>query len=58
VLDTETMASSTLAVAPVTPVGLSVSGRRVAWAENFLGTYAHPTGTARIRALLLPSSSG
>jgi Tol biopolymer transport system component len=53
-LDLRTLGVKTLAVAAQTPVGLSVSGRRVAWAENFLGSYAHPHGTARIRELVLP----
>ena len=36
-----------LAVAQVTPVGLSIEGRRVAWAENL-------NGRGRIRAVTLP----
>ena len=38
---------TTLAVAPVTPSGLSIEGRRVAWIEN-------SGGRGRIRALTLP----
>jgi Tol biopolymer transport system component len=48
-LDLRTMKTRTLAVARTTPVGLSVSGRRVAWAEN-----AANGKSARIRALVLP----
>ena len=46
-LDTTTLKLSTLAKPASTPIGLSVSGRRVAWAENVgLG--------GRIRAVMLP----
>jgi hypothetical protein len=44
--DLRTSTSSILAVARAVPIGLSVSGRRVAWAEN-LGSQA------QVRALLL-----
>jgi hypothetical protein len=47
VLDTRSLATSTLAVARAVPSWLSSSGRRVAWVET-LG------GHARIRALTLP----
>jgi hypothetical protein len=46
-VDSQTLAASVLAVAPVRPIGLSVSGRRVAWAENL-------RARSRIRALTLP----
>ncbi len=57
-LDATTGAMSTLVRTPTVPVGLSVSDRRVAWAENFSADYAHPGGRGRIRALMLPSSAG
>jgi hypothetical protein len=46
-LDSRTRATSVLATAGSRPIGLSVSGRRVAWAENI-------RGRGRIRALTLP----
>jgi len=46
-LDARTLKTSVLAVARSRPAGLSVVGRRVAWAEN-------RGGSGRIRALTLP----
>ena len=46
-LDARTGAVTTLATARRTPVGLTIEGRRVAWAEN-------GRGTARIRAVAAP----
>lgn len=46
-LDAVTGRISTLATAASTPIGLSIEGRRVAWAENV-------KGHGRIRALQLP----
>jgi hypothetical protein len=45
-LDARTRKTSVVAVAAATPIGLSVDGRRVAWAEN-------APGGARISAVLL-----
>jgi hypothetical protein len=47
VLDTTTLKLSTLAQPASSPIGLSVSGRRVAWAES-------AGGGGRIRAATLP----
>src|SRR5579862_7370883 len=47
-LDTTTGAVHTLATAAATPIGLSIEGTRVAWAEN-LG------GRGRIRAVTVPT---
>jgi WD40-like Beta Propeller Repeat len=46
--DLRTSTTRTLAVPPVAPIGLSVSGARVAWAENL-------ASGGRIRALTLPA---
>ena len=46
-LDTRTKRTSRLATAAALPVGLSIEGRRVAWAENL-------RSRARIRAVFLP----
>ena len=56
-LDVRTGAAATLATARALPVGLSLEGTRVLWAENFgLGfdTNGDPTGRGEIRALTLP----
>jgi hypothetical protein len=45
-LDVKTKRVRTIATAAATPIGLSIAGRRVAWAENF-------AGRARIRAIVL-----
>jgi hypothetical protein len=46
VLDAKTLRTSVLAVLDSDPIGLSVSGRRVAWGENL-------DGGGRIRAITL-----
>ena len=46
-LDARTRKTSVIATAVPNPIGLSVEGRRVAWAENALGG-------ARIRSVVLP----
>jgi Tol biopolymer transport system component len=46
-VDARTLKTAVLARATAEPVGLSVSGRRVAWAENV-------AGRGRIRAIMLP----
>ncbi|HEY6461897.1 MAG TPA: hypothetical protein VIY73_17145, partial [Polyangiaceae bacterium] len=45
-VDTTTKRVRTVAKAAATPVGLSIAGRRIAWAENV-------GGRARIRAITL-----
>jgi hypothetical protein len=51
VLDLRTGRTSRAAVAAATPVGLSLSGRRVAWAENLRrGSFFR----GRVRAVTLP----
>ena len=46
-IDVRTRATRSLARSQDRPIGLSISGRRIAWAEN-------PDGLGRIRALSLP----
>ena len=47
VVDLKTKRVRTIATAAATPVGLSIAGRRVAWAENVAGRGAHPRDHAR-----------
>jgi hypothetical protein len=46
-LNTSSMKTSAIATAASTPIGLSIEGRRIAWAEN-------GGGRGRIRAVTLP----
>lgn len=48
VVDASRRAPTKVAVAKTAPIGLSIEGRRIAWAEN------PPRGFSRIRAVILP----